>query len=423
MPAKLTYLRVDKFRHVRPGSRVEFGGQINAVVGRNGAGKTTLLSLVSALVRNNFHEFVRDEFELGFRLVDGEFALEGTLSNEVSANKDSAKLEFSGVCSYRDVSVHIESNATESTISYQGKQFIGRSIVPAIDAQAHSFELIHAARFVLPGEDGLAAMRHGESGITIDMFQPSNQACTRLSEGVETFLELFTRETNSHDQSPILGITFVRFEKPGWVRAGHHLTEAVLAPQLKPPENYTDIITLDGTAQPLAQFIKVSQYIDARLILTKTSAMVKDGFGRLVFANPLVRLTTVSGNEIPHHQLSFGEKRLLAVLIKLYAYPSTIIVDELANGMHHSWLERCLELIEDLGTQAFLTSQNPLLLDWLPLSRETYASTHGLVICELTESGEMIWRNLSEAEVDEFFKSLDVGLQHISEIMRNKGLW
>ncbi|KIG16958.1 hypothetical protein DB30_03942 [Enhygromyxa salina] len=173
----------------------------------------------------------------------------------------------------------------------------------------------------------------------------------------------------------------------------------------------------------MARFIELTQYTDARLVLTKTSAATKEGIKRSVFAKPLVRLETANGNEIPHDHLSFGEKRLLAILIKLYACESTIIVDELANGMHHSWIERLLELMDELNTQAFLTSQNPLLLDCLPLARETFGTTHNLVICELAESGEIVWRNLSEAEADEFFKSLDVGLQHVSEIMRNKGLW
>ncbi|PRQ01327.1 ATP-binding protein [Enhygromyxa salina] len=426
MSSKLTYLRVDKFRHVKPGSVVAFGGQINAVVGRNGAGKTTLLSLISALVRNNFHEFSRENFKLGFRLVDGEFAFEGTLSNEVKANDNSSKLELSGVLCRGDTSVYVDSNATESTVSHGGRQYRRKSIVPASEAKGGQFELIHAIRLALPGEVAeLAALVHGKSGVAVDILSSPNHTCSRVREGVESFAELFAADKGNPDHAPTLGITLVTSPDTSgmWYSAGHHLADAVLMSQLETRSDIVDIITLDGAAPPLAQYIDLSQYTDARLILTKTVATIKDGVTRWVFANPLVRLTTASGNEIPHHYLSFGEKRLLAVLIKLYAYPSTIIVDELANGMHHSWIERILELIEDLGTQAFLTSQNPLLLDCLPLSRETFGTNHNLVICELTDSGEMIWRNLSETETEEFFKSLDVGLQHISEIMRNKGLW
>jgi hypothetical protein len=174
----------------------------------------------------------------------------------------------------------------------------------------------------------------------------------------------------------------------------------------------------------LAQFIApLTQYTDARVIFTKTYAKVEDGMSIQVFANPLARFTLRNGNQIPHHQLSFGEKRLLAFLIKFYNQPAAIIVDELGNGMHHAWIERCIELIDETDTQAFLTSQDPLLLDCLPLSRETYGTNHSLVICELTDSGEMLWRNLTPAEVEDFFRSHDVGIQHISEIMRVKGLW
>jgi hypothetical protein len=209
----------------------------------------------------------------------------------------------------------------------------------------------------------------------------------------------------------------------------HHFAPDALKPPFTtqfPPETMLstiDVIAVDNTSPPLAQFVELSQYTDARLNFMKTAADTKNGVTSVVFANPFARFTNITKNEISHHQLSFGEKRLLAFLIKLYAYPSTIIVDELTNGMHHSWLERCLDLIAKFGTQAFLTSQNPLLLDCLPLSRESFGTQHTLVICELTDSGEMRWRNLTEAETEDFFRSHDVGIQHISEIMRSKGLW
>ena len=40
-----------------------------------------------------------------------------------------------------------------------------------------------------------------------------------------------------------------------------------------------------------------------------------------------------------------------------------VIADELVNGLHHSWIEECIQAIGD--RQTFLTSQNPLLLDYL----------------------------------------------------------
>ncbi|MCA9682981.1 MAG: ATP-binding protein, partial [Myxococcales bacterium] len=255
-----------------------------------------------------------------------------------------------------------------------------------------------------------------------------NYTCTRIHEGIETFDELFAQDTDHRDTAPNLGVTLVAHPDLAAIGqdaafAGHHLADDVLRPQLDRQRKITDILTLDGAAPPLAQFIELSQYVDARLILSKTSATVQENATRWVFANHLARFTTKSGNEFSHPQLSFGEKRLLAFLIKFHAYKHTIIADELANGMHHSWLERMIELMGDNGTQAFLTSQNPLLLDCLPYNRETFDSEHTLTVCELSDSGEMIWRNLDDIEREDLLRSLEVGLQHVSAIMRSKGLW
>ena len=247
-------------------------------------------------------------------------------------------------------------------------------------------------------------------------FHRNFNAPRRLAEGAETFARLFA-------PSGLLGLGYVAIHDNTKDNVlGRGLSPTFLTPKhlAQLGELETDSITLNGDTPPLARFVESTQYRDARLIL------VKDGVasGTATFASPLARFQRPNGDEIPHNQLSFGEKRLLAFLLELHANPHTIIVDELANGMHHSWLDACVELLEEFETQAFLTSQNPLLLDSIPLSRETFASAHTLVVCELDdESGQMVWRNLSEAETEDFFRSYDVGLQHISEIMRDKGLW
>ena len=96
MPSQLTYLKINRFRHVRPGSVIEFKPQFNVVVGRNGAGKTTLLNLVSALLSSNFREFVREEFSLEFQARDDDHdvVLDGAVENKLVNNQPA--LWFSG---------------------------------------------------------------------------------------------------------------------------------------------------------------------------------------------------------------------------------------------------------------------------------------------------------------------------------------
>jgi energy-coupling factor transporter ATP-binding protein EcfA2 len=425
MASRLKYLRVDEFRHVRPGSMVELGPQINVVVGRNGTGKTTLLELVAALMSNDFHRFAGERFALGFGLEDGEFSLEGTLVNTGDDGRGS--LEMSAVLARGGESVKVDSDAKGSTFVIDGDVFHGRSATPVTETQTAPAGLISMVRLVFPR---LADPYHDwqldlmSKGFSEHDHPWTIIGCTRMTEGVETFEALFSQKTDHSKRAPTLGVTFIKFDREDVTAAvGHHIARQDLLAHLERESANSDSLTLDGTLAPLARFVQLSQYGDARLTMVKTSSKAENGVSRWTYAKPTLRLRTPNGNEIPHELLSFGEKRLLTFLIKLYAYPSTIIVDELANGMHHSWLEQCVELLEDLGTQAFLTSQNPLLLDCLPLNRETFAAAHGLVVCELADSGEMIWRNLGEREADDFFKSLEVGLQHVSEIMRSKGLW
>ena len=91
--------------------------------------------------------------------------------------------------------------------------------------------------------------------------------------------------------------------------------------------------------------------------------------------------------------------------------------------MHHVWIEECMNAIGD--RQAFLTSQNPLLLDYL--SFESVEQVKDSIIVCRTEivdgKEEMVWRNLTEDEADMFFSAYRVGIEHVGEILRTRGLW
>lgn len=242
----------------------------------------------------------------------------------------------------------------------------------------------------------------------------------RLDEGIETFERLFEHGSRIKDNralSVVVSKEFGTLLSPNFpVVAAQALHERIIG--VSPPP---EVIVLGREEMPaLGEFIDASQYTGGRLILSWIGAFQR---GDLLYAGGNARFELIDGSQISHYQLSFGEKRLLAFLIKLYACPSTIIVDELANGMHHGWIERAVELMDDFGTQAFLTSQDPLLIDGIPLSEDSYPTRNTVVLCEIAESGRLRWRNMTSDEAEDFFESLAVGLQHVSEIMRSKGLW
>ena len=126
-----------------------------------------------------------------------------------------------------------------------------------------------------------------------------------------------------------------------------------------------------------------------------------------------------------HSSLSYGEKRLLAFYALSDAADHIMIVDELVNGLHHDWIKACLDEIS--SRQAFLTSQNPLLLDYLEFDSPEDVRD-GFILCERvreSESGfaELIWRNPTNEEASEFFEAYETGVQRVSDILISKGFW
>jgi hypothetical protein len=131
------------------------------------------------------------------------------------------------------------------------------------------------------------------------------------------------------------------------------------------------------------------------------------------------------GSEHYHQKLSRGQKRLLSYLYYSEANPDIIVADELVNDLHYSWIEKCIELIPP--RQAFLTSQNPLLLDHLVFnSLEEVKRSFVLcqnIVAEADGREEMVWRNPDDAEASAFYDAYEAGVQYVSEILRSKGLW
>ena len=129
------------------------------------------------------------------------------------------------------------------------------------------------------------------------------------------------------------------------------------------------------------------------------------------------------GDRFLHNSLSYGERRLLGFFALSDACPEIMVVDELVNGLHHDWIKACLD---EIGSrQAFLTSQNPLLLDYLDFeSAEDVQS--GFVLCERAPGrlgSELVWRNPTAEEAMDFFSAYETGIQRVSDILINKGFW
>jgi hypothetical protein len=113
-----------------------------------------------------------------------------------------------------------------------------------------------------------------------------------------------------------------------------------------------------SAASPLERAARTMGFDSAeiRFDTEKSSdTMIHSNF-RFFFSGP-------NGVSVSHNLLSYGQKRLLAFLAYAQDCRDVIIADELVNGLHHEWIETCLDTIGD--RQAFLTSQNPVLMDFM----------------------------------------------------------
>ena len=91
--------------------------------------------------------------------------------------------------------------------------------------------------------------------------------------------------------------------------------------------------------------------------------------------------------------------------------------------MHHDWIRACVDEIGD--RQAFLTSQNPLLLDYLPLEsveqiQKTFIQCRTKIV---DDEPQIVWSNLAAEDAAELFADVQGGIQPIGEILRARGLW
>ena len=161
----------------------------------------------------------------------------------------------------------------------------------------------------------------------------------------------------------------------------------------------------------------------AKLELIGKSGSTESGTDFVDFGNLKFWFTRKDGSIFQDQHLSYGQKRLLTFLYYLECNPSIVIADELVNGLHHAWIKECMEAIGE--RQAFLTSQNPLLLDYLFFT-SVQEVKESFILCRTEAVGnseKMIWRNLTDDEAAMFYSAYKVGIEHVGEILRTRGLW
>jgi energy-coupling factor transporter ATP-binding protein EcfA2 len=431
---KLQWLQIHKFRSVKPGTRLNFGPSFNVLLGQNGTGKTTLLNLVAAVVSSDFKAFRDEEFELEYELAAGAGRIQASVRNTRSPSVRTSLHEPFGPGSMF-LSKGLETNVFTAEvrgvepdgssiffISFDGSRIAvgpgrnGKKFVTELDAQ-NVRDHLWVALFM--GIEHWATASYDEATAqsvlwSFDEFWTENRLI-RFDESLGFFERL--KETRfSLIRSKNGAIQVSSLDAPEELKK----QLASLSQKQVGSERYVftaehvpflhEVTRLLGfkSAEASAELQQASRHTD--------DEKFEYGNLRFLFDRP-------SGSRISEHHLSYGQKRMLAFMYYLATARSVVIADELVNGLHHSWIRACIEALGE--RQVFLTSQNPLLLDYLTFdSADQVRSTFVLSRwSEGEDGGQMLWENMSQEAAEDFFASYKVGFQQVGELLQAKGLW
>lgn len=407
----LRRLKVHRYRNVAPGTELHFSDGHHVLLGPNGGGKTTLLTLIPAVLRGEFSGLGDEEFDLEYEMVEAAARLDVRIAwMRRRTDADSAPTRWDGAV---NATMQMEGSAPRSlsanneSVTINGKPAAVR--VGPLDLRLH-----RSVRYALFGVDA----KDDVPDFTCDTVK-------RFDEGLAFFHSLLG--TGSIDADGPL-----RLEIFG-----------------RPPEQFPSAVLHVLLSRSIDQWLRVWQtsaerdrlqlrisdlgeLADVVDLLGMKSGVFRADLGRndrdargeqFVYDRFQFRFTRRDGTYVIDEHLSFGQKRLLAFLFYAWANQGPIVADELVDGMHHRWIEHCLKAIGD--RQAFLSSQSPLLMDFFGFD-SAEAVRRCFVLCDLEVQGDrelMRWRSMTPEEADQFFDAYQVGIQHVSEILRDRGLW
>lgn len=413
----LQRLKIHKCRVVAPGTELEFNDGLNLLLGKNGAGKTTMLRLIAAAIGSSF----QDEFHPDDLDVEYEYKLETLRVRCRFQQGTDNSAERGPQMRSQTFRVELDHPSTAQIVAQMhgnrlrvtwDKQSWEREFNPIVGV-APSLDLVVFLRSLLATYEIPAAV--------LTALGDEPRLTHRLDEGLDwlrvtlaQFAVLFAATTDErlwcNPNMPYPGAA-VDFRG---ALASHRGKFATL------PE----VLTLHSDQLPFLR--RICEQLDLQDATWTLSFLEHDQRRHEIkrYGRNQVYVTTRGGTRFPLDKLSYGQQRLFAFHLHAAMHPHAVVADELTNGMHHAMVDGCLSTIGE--RQAFLATQNPLLLDHIGFDSEDEVR-RTFVLCDLQNNADgektMLWRNMSPEEAHEFFADYQVGIQHVNAILRTRGLW
>lgn len=400
---RLTRLTINRFRNVKPGTDMRFGPTFNVLLGKNATGKTTLLDLIAAVTNFDFSPY----------------------------DKDNGDLDLTWWLGEGDTQVEI--HATRARAFRMGEWKLGDDW--DLD-DACTIVLRHAGqeagRFELKDSRGVWRPEHGPeiafekvpSLLMAVFYTIQSSRATTLAHFLAKSIHRFDESTGTF--SVIIQQSLEVSRAPNRADVTHGVLMPMDFARQKSPIDWPDVLTFPFEEHPVvAEIPKILGFSSAVLTPRLLKESRDNGAQRRQYQGFDFMFRRADGSQVSHELLSFGQKRLFSFLWYLASLGAKpVVADELFNGLHYEWVELCIDRLE--GRQSFLATQDPFLLDHIPVeSKEAVRTTFVRCSLEHDESGreQMVWRNFTEEEAERFFVAYETGVQHVSEVLRSEGLW
>ena len=445
---------IHNWRAVEPGTTVQFSAGINLLIGAVATGKSALLELLTMILRSDFSPVEDEPYDVEYQLeyVDLDSACHMTVRRMVGPcagdrvraddpadpankpdnkpdNKPANKPASDGSRLQLDIQLLVDDRRYHCTFAdgqirmeHAGQILASHTLQMEDALEPLSWALIAIAG---RGEVELKA----SIGMVGDLLRGHYRAVL-LDPGLDVFRAITGTPSAFCDAAsvqlrhplPLATIARLGSSVPGFASVQLAYQAQV---RLKAQPEATTLVVRHDELPMFERLIRILDVEHMQLELTRVSSeplaeatLYRYGYFRFVFK------FKNRDAEIDHHQLSYGQKRLLALMYCLDADADHLIADGLPGGLPLDWLAEILgNLLGDpsASCQVFASYDDPRLLRYLPENHPAHPLTGPrplqAIACARTEGGKLTWKTIAGAAAERLSEAHQSGPDALAALL------